>query len=225
MAQSKKELAAKNITRIKEQIKILKMMGGDPKVIARQIAQLAGELASAVREYSSGAGGGVSTTDVASSGLLTTGANDPVMAATNASDSAVTGDTVAMSDNGSKTSNVAEDAAASALPTATLTESTVQRNDISKQKLKADILQIVGKTDQQFSEAKANQEFINEVRSLTVQIKSLAEQQKHRLHKTGNQSSNQDFTKINQSLEDIERSLRHISKISITADISISTIV
>jgi hypothetical protein len=52
MKQRKKE-AADKVKRIKQEIQMLKTMGGDPKVLARRIAQLAKELAQAAREYAS----------------------------------------------------------------------------------------------------------------------------------------------------------------------------
>ena len=55
--EARKTAAREKIERIKEQIKMLKTMGGDPKVVAKQIARLAKELAAAAREYASGAGG------------------------------------------------------------------------------------------------------------------------------------------------------------------------
>ena len=56
--QSRKAAAAEMIQRIKDQIKLLLMMGGgDPKARAQQIAQLARQLAAAAREYASASGG------------------------------------------------------------------------------------------------------------------------------------------------------------------------
>ncbi len=52
MKQRKQE-AVEKIKRIKQEIQMLKTMGGDPKVLARRIAQLAKELAQAAREYAS----------------------------------------------------------------------------------------------------------------------------------------------------------------------------
>jgi len=59
MKSSRKGDAKKRIEQIKEQIKALRMSGGDPKQIARQIARLARELREAVKEYAA-AGAGAS---------------------------------------------------------------------------------------------------------------------------------------------------------------------
>lgn len=53
-AAQRKEAARQKIARIKAQIQAMKMAGGDPKAQARQLARLARELASAVREFRSG---------------------------------------------------------------------------------------------------------------------------------------------------------------------------
>jgi hypothetical protein len=43
--------AAQRVARIKEEIRILETVGGDPKIVARRIAQLARELAMATKTY------------------------------------------------------------------------------------------------------------------------------------------------------------------------------
>lgn len=50
-AQAQKTAAAERVKQIKEQIRMLMMLGGDPKSMARQIAQLSRELANAARDY------------------------------------------------------------------------------------------------------------------------------------------------------------------------------
>jgi hypothetical protein len=56
MAQERKAAAAQKIQRIKEEIQILMRMGGDPKMIAKQIRKLAQDLAATAREYASAGG-------------------------------------------------------------------------------------------------------------------------------------------------------------------------
>lgn len=53
-----KAMAQLRLEWIKEQIRILRQFGGDPKAVARQVTQLARELGSAVREYTAAARGG-----------------------------------------------------------------------------------------------------------------------------------------------------------------------
>ena len=53
--------AAQRIARIKEEIRMLQMMGGDPKTVARRVAQLARELGQAARTYAAAGGSGTQT--------------------------------------------------------------------------------------------------------------------------------------------------------------------
>lgn len=55
---SMKSNAQEKLQRIKEQIRILRQFGGDPKVIAREVARLARELSGAVKQYTDAARGG-----------------------------------------------------------------------------------------------------------------------------------------------------------------------
>ncbi len=223
MTQSRKASAAERIARIKVQIKMLKMMGGNPKAIARQIAQLAGELASAVREYSSGSGDGATLPDVASGGSQISGANESAKTSATVSTSILSSDTATLSSAGNKSISSAKDAVSSASPDATPTETPKQREEAAQQKLKDVIEKKTSEIAQQSSEAQAKKEFIDEVRSLAAQLKTLAEQQKKRMHQIGNQSSNQDFEKIDQSLASIDTSLSSISTGNIAVNATIST--
>lgn len=70
MNKQRKAMAAQKVARIKEQLKALKQMGAaaDPKMVARMAAQLARDLAQALKEY---AAAGATTTEVQSTGGAT----------------------------------------------------------------------------------------------------------------------------------------------------------
>jgi hypothetical protein len=54
---SPSELAKAKLNALKERLKMLMMMGGDPKTVAKQAAQIAKEIGAAAKEYADSAGG------------------------------------------------------------------------------------------------------------------------------------------------------------------------
>jgi hypothetical protein len=195
MSQSKKASAAEKVKRIKDQIKMLKMMGGDPKMIARQIAQLARELSSASKEYAEDAGGSAPSQDNTASANIEA----------NAADAASTVSTEPTR--------------------ATTAESSRQYEETTRQKQNDDLQKKIGEISQKSSEATNNREFIDEVRRLAVQLKALANQQKLRLHQMGEQTVNQDLNQANQALAETEKRVSSIATGSMTATITINAFV
>jgi len=139
MNQMQNNLVEEKIALIKAQIRILETTGGDPRIVAHQIAQLSRELAMAVSEYSSGSG---------SAGSL--GSVPATVTASPSQTVATTGSSTGI------------------------------------------------------------QGFRQEVQSMTVQLKALAEQQKQRLHKSRDHSADQYLDQANSSFTAIESSLARI---------------
>jgi hypothetical protein len=240
MSQSKKASAAEKVKRIKDQIKMLKMMGGDPKIIARQIAQLARELSSASKEYAEGAGGSAPSQDNTASANIEANAVDGNNTSSAVAQSSVTKNLVETSTSVSATalssdtarSHGTADNAADATSTVlteptrdTIAESSRQYEETTRQKQNDDLQNKIGEIRQKSSEATDNREFVEEVRRLAAQLKALANQQKLRLHQIGEQTVNQDFNKTNQALAETEKNVSSIATGSMTATITINTFV
>jgi archaellum component FlaC len=206
MSQTKKANAAEKIARIKEQIKMLKMMGGDPRSIARQIAQLARELSSASKEYSEGTGSSPPTPDNTLSTL-------------NKAPAAVVSSETTPDD----TSGTEADPAATEKSGATLTENSRQHEEDTRQKNSDDLQNKIVEIRQKSSVSDADREFIQEVRRLAAQLKALANQQKQRLHLTKQQAAHHDLNQTDQALANVEKSVSSIATGVMPPTVSIST--
>jgi hypothetical protein len=175
MAKSHKADAAEKVKRIKAEIQAMRMAGGDPKVVARRIAQLARELASAAHEYASAAGGGTqASTDSgspsqAATGGTTAGAQPMAIA------DAVDADTAPTSDNTENDEQYSS------------TEEEPQSPDEAKAQFMAGLQRRLGEMNEIAEEARADQEFAQEVRMLAAQLKALAKQQEAKLRQRNEQ--------------------------------------
>jgi len=240
MSQSKKASAAEKVKRIKDQIKMLKMMGGDPKMIARQIAQLARELSSASKEYAEGAGGSAPSQDntasanIAANAVAGNNTSSVVAQSSVTKDLAETSTSVSattLSSDTARSVGTADNAADAAStvstePTrATMAESSRQYEETTRQKQNDDLQKKIGEIRQKSSEATATREFVEEVRRLAAQLKALGNQQKLRLHQIGEQTVNQDLNQTNQALAETEKSVSSIATGSMTSTITINTFV
>jgi hypothetical protein len=177
MAQSRKADAAEKVKRIKAEIQALRMAGGDPKMIARRIAQLARELAAAVHEYAAGSGARASADSGAQSpAAITAGA------LANISSSATAG---AASNEGASNSNNTQENGdyATAKPERPPAEE-------AKAKFKEDLERRLGEINETAVEAREDQAFAQEVRSLAAQLKALAKQQEEKLKQVKEQPGN-----------------------------------
>ena len=218
--QSIKAEAAEKIKRIKEQIKLLMMMGGDPKMIARQIAQLAKDLASAARSYSSATAGGTSTPDnAASADAKTTTSGDNTVSTAAQSDStagcateSVVVSTVPVSGEPTASEKKKEKDGTTS-PNAPLTSSAdvaqdrgiCQYQDALRQQMKTDLQNKTAALTQKDSETAADRQFAQEVRTLAALLKSLIRQQKLRLHQPGDQTTGLSLTQALEALAEAER--------------------
>jgi hypothetical protein len=201
-AQLAKAAAADKVKRIKDQIKMLMMIGGvgDPKANARQIVQLAKELASAAHEYASAGGGGESGNTIAPANVVTPGGN------ASSSQSGATADATAAMSSVTVPMGVSGNAAAAS--TAGVTTGSGQ--DSSKQQIKDGAQNLIAGLYQKSSGSDADREFIKDVRDLAAKLKALLKQQEARLHQAGDLTADGDISKINQVVGEIEKSVSSI---------------
>lgn len=226
-AQLKKAAAAEKLKRIKAEIQMLKTMGGDPKIVAKQIARLAKELAAAVREYVS-AGGTTSPDQTASADTATSASGNNVAAlntvASGATDSgtAVSASVAATAGSGEKSApeekdkkvDVAtkgQDSAATTTTGAALAEGARQYQEAQRQKFKDDLREQGAKIIKKTLEAIADREFANDVSIVAARLKALAKLVKQRLQKAGDHKADQDIKQTDQSLAEVEKSISAIT--------------
>lgn len=240
-SQLKKAAAAEKVKRIKAQIEMLmKMAGvGDPKAIAREIAQLAKELAAAAQEYASAGGGGSPQESTTSAD--TTAATSNTTASTSDTTSAISGENVTSLNTTQSNSSVAADVsgAASSEPTQSgtsdakalnatpdaastastgvaLAEGSRQYQDNLKQQNNELQNKIAG-LPQKSSGADADSEFAAEVRNLEAKLKALAKLQEMRLHQAGDKTADGEISKINQAISEVEKNVSSIISPSMEA--------
>lgn len=204
MDAEQKAVAVQKVQRIKDQIKMLMMMGGigNPRDHARQIAQLAKELAAAVHEYAT-AGGSDSAAEHASSGssaiAITPGPDrnsaSPVDADASAHAAKAVGTAAETSANSSV---VAQDNSQQPERMQSMAAGLQQKNDISRE----------------------DQEFIEEVRNVAAQLRALAKLQEARLSKTADQTGV--IAKMHQALGEIEKNISGIGAPDVAPSVSIN---
>jgi len=236
---SRKAEAVEKVKRIKQEIQMLKAMGGDPKALARRIAQLSRELAQAAREYVSAsadiassqkdgtiAAGSVSAAATVA-GLSGTEGAAGVMAASavlpfaSTETAAAAPDTAAKQDE--KRDGDSTGTEASAPANQKLEEGLRQYQEAQRQKLSDEVERIRGEIVQQTVDAEADRKFAQDVRSAAALLKALAEQQKRRLHQAGDDTVDFEFNEIDKALNDAEKSVSAIQASTMTATIAAVT--
>jgi len=253
MKQRKQE-AVEKIKRIKQEIQMLKTMGGDPKMLARRIAQLAKELAQAAREYASATasandaasqdGTQTANTAAGTSGTAVSmlndatglGGSDGISAAAvdpsvgtsevpaNASaDDASTPNGASPAVSQDEKDESASDSSQSGTANSqgvSLGEGLKQYQEAQRQKLVGDVESIAADIKQKTAEAEADRQFAQDVRNISAMLKAMAQQLKQRLHRAGDYTADQDFTKIDKALAEAEKSVASLgaSTMSATAD-------
>lgn len=220
-AQSSKAAAAEKLKRIKAEIQMLKAMGGDPRVVAKQIARLAKELAAAVREYAS-ASGATSPDQTASTAVAanTFGNNvtalNTVAGSTTDSGTAVSASVAATAGSGETSApegkdkkvdgaTQVQDSAATATTGAALAQGARQYQETQQQKFKNDVQEQGAKIMKKTLGAIADREFANDVSIVAARLKALAGQIKQRLHEKGDHKVDQDIRQIGQELLNVEK--------------------
>lgn len=219
--QSRKAAAVEMIQRIKEQIRILMMLGaGDPKATAQQVAQLARQLAAAAHEYAA-ASGGDTQANAASS------AND--LSAQNAAVSSSAEQSTAASVAPTTTDAVASttpdaSAASAAVAASSITAASPAEAQSPSQHVGEQIRSKVAEYAQNASESNSDQEFIKEVKKLVAQLKALAKQNQVHSPKHPEKSTDLEMESINEALKEVERSLASIDSANSTVTVSIDVI-
>ena len=225
-AQSKKAAAAEKLKRIKAEMQMLKTMGGDPRIVAKQIARLAKELAAAAREYVS-AGGTISPDQTASADTATSASGNNVAAlntvASRATDSgAVSASVAATAGSGEKSvpgekdaesddATKEQDSASTTTTGAALAEGARQYQETQQQKFKDDLQEQGAKIMKKTLEAVADREFANDVSIVAARLKALAKMVKQRLQKAGDHKADQDIKQTDQALAEVEKSVADIT--------------
>lgn len=230
MAQSKKAAAAQKLERIKEQIKMLMRMGGigDPKVNARQIAQLAKELAAAAQEYASAGGGGSpqqpatsADTAAAISGANDTASNSTQSNSNVASDvSAATSGAPALSGTSGENSLNADVVLLPATGAA-LVDSSGRYQDM-KERSDNNFQNKIAELQQKSSSDDADNKFVTEVRNLAKQLKALAKLQEKRLLQAGVQAADNEMANAIQAINEVEKIATSIaSSIAVVSSVNV----
>lgn len=220
IGQSRKAAAAEMVRRIKEQLRIMMSMmaGMDPKARARQIAQMARELAAAVREYAAASGGSAqeSVSVTADSGASR---NDNAAS----SDSAGSASGVSASETAPSTGTAPEanaESAATAAAPATEATGTPQQPGVAIRDKLAEYSQNAASPD-----ATADQEFIAEVKKLAAQLKALAKQNDVQSPKNPEKSTGRETASTQEALKEVERGLASIETVTPAATASINVVV
>jgi len=214
-AQSRKAEAAEKIKRIKEEIKMLMAMGGDPKMIARQIARLAKDLAAAAREYAS-AGGSLSQDSAATPDTETSPSGNSNLSAGAQSDSTAGGAAASLAlsaspvSSGEKIENDGSaylDAPLKVLADVVQDKSLRQYQDDLRQQMKKDLQNKAAELSSKTSSAEVDRQFSREVRTLAALLKLVSRQQKERLLQAGEHLADSEIIQTSQALADAEKSI------------------
>jgi len=235
--ESRKAAAAQKIARIKEEILLLMRMGGDPKMIAKKVAQLSKELATAAHDYA--ASGGVSSLDNtvgANAGTSTSNNNtnnsNNTLSATTQSDSAAGGATASPAvsalmvadkpdvsgEEGKNGENATPDNAISETQSDTAQDKNMQQYQETLQQQATTYWQ--NKSDeltQKISATGTDREFTLKVRTLAAWLKMLAQQQKQRLSEKGDHSADREIAQTHQALAEVEKILSGMETPAIAA--------
>lgn len=229
MAQSKKAAAAQKLERIKEQIKMLMRMGGigDPKANARQIAQLAKELAAAAQEYASAGGGGSPQQPATSADTATaiSGANDTASNSTQSNSNVASDGSAATSGAPALTGTSGEilnaDVVLSSATGAALVDSSGQYQDM-KERSDNNFQNKIAELQQKSSSDDADNKFVTEVRNLAKQLKALAKLQEKRLLQAGVQAADNEMANATQAINEVEKIATSIaSSIAVVSSVNV----
>jgi len=220
--QSRKAAAAEMVQRIKDQIRMLMMLGGgDPKARAQQIAQLAHQLAAAAQEYAAASGG-----DTQASTTLTT--NGPAVqsdpAAASGGDQGAAASAAPDTANAVASTTPDASAASAAVAASTITTASSADTQNPSQQVGEQIRSKVAEYAQNASESKADQEFAAEVKRLAALLKALAKQNEVHSPKHPERSTDREMESTNEALKEVERSLNSIDSANSAVTVSINVV-
>ena len=219
-AQSKKAEAAEKIKRIKAEIQMIKTMGGDPKLVARQIARLARELATAVHDYASAGATPLEGAEAGSSAEMSSdnNAGRADSAAGNEATAPATPNVAALSESADTSPPAATDQTAGNYPSepdavSKTTSGFVQvaaakqYSEVQRQQFKGEVQKEADKIKASAAQTKADQEFALEARTQAALLKILARQIKERLSRKRDSSADADLEQPRQALAEVEKTL------------------
>lgn len=172
-SRERKAAAQQKIDRLKQELLNLKMMGGDPKAIARQAARIAQELGAAAKEYSAAGGGGGGGADAAAPQEAT-----PDAAA--AKPQEATPDAAAAKPEASALTGPAETTVPVKADATTLPTAEAKTPEQQRQAFADKVNQDVAKLQQKGDAAQADAKVVAEIRRLAAELKALIEQQRRR---------------------------------------------
>lgn len=226
ISKSAKGTAASKVQQIKDQIKMLMLMGGDPKMIAKKIAQLSRELAAAVREYASSSGN--NSIDAGNAEAAGVSNDNPATTLQNSDSSESMSSALSTATSSSEAASIGEKGVCREVPAGINQQS--QENTEQSKSTGQDMRSLLPQSSKDFWNkefdlasrrlpADDDRAFTWEVRKLIAQLKFLARQQKQRLQQAGKSSTDNVFTEINQSLAETEKSISAINSpfISVSA--------
>lgn len=222
MKDAPKADAAQRVARIKEEIRMLQMMGGDPKLVAHRVAQLARELGQAAKTYAAASSGsaamGTGEGDVGGEGVSATAANG---AAGNADGAAAN----VASDGVNRAAAIpeSETAATAEAPRPALATTIAELNtklDDYRQSHLAEARQKIIDSSASAEEAQGDRRFQDEVRELAAKLRALAEKAARALKQMGD-DHNPDIAATKQGLSEIEHVSGQIAKASGGVSVSV----
>jgi hypothetical protein len=220
--QSRKAAAVEMIQRIKEQIRILMMLGaGNPKATAQQVALLARQLAAATREYAAASGGDTQANAASSANNLS--AQNDAAASSSGEQSTAASAAPATTDAVASTTPDAS-AASAAVAASSITAASPAEAQSPSQHVGEQIRSKVAEYAQNASESNSDQEFIKEVKKLVAQLKALAKQNQVHSPKHPEKSTDREMESINEALKEVERSLASIDSANSTVTVSIDVV-
>ncbi|WP_417831055.1 hypothetical protein [Terasakiella sp.] len=224
---AEKDRARQKIEEIKQEIAMLMMMARiNPKAVARRLAQLSKELAAAVKAYGGASTSSSALTGAAAAGGGTAAASGGDAAGANAQAAASTADTATVSgansvpttSQGEEGKNNPSQDSAQGQKEQTQTE--------EKEKLKAELMGIAEKQAEQLSRTKEDREFMDAVRNVKQQLKSLIEIVKRQLELEnkgeGRNEDNDDIKSAEESLADVDTELANIQSNVLTVQLSVN---
>lgn len=224
MKQAPKADAAQRVARIKEEIRLLRTMGGDPKMVARRIAQLARELGQAARAYAAaggmggdaatptptaqdhGASPGVGTNASVASAGIANGANGAGPVSLNTSPNAADAPPNMAFGMGGGPSDPT--GGAPTVPSAGTSTHEAKLDGYHQAHL-AELRDKAGASAARAGEAEGDRAFRDEVRSLIEKLKQLARQVAQQLKEAG-EGENPDLASARQGLADAEKAASQI---------------
>lgn len=223
MKDAPKADAAQRVARIKEEIRMLQMMGGDPKLVAHRVAQLARELGQAAKTYAAASSGSAA---MGGTGEGAAGGGDA--SATVANVAAGNADGVAANVASDKVNRVAAMSESEAATTAeaphpalatTISELNTKLDDYRQSHL-AEARQKIIDSAASAEEAQGDRSFQDEVRELAAKLRALAEKAARALKQMGD-DHNPDIAATKQGLSEIEHVSGQIAKTSGGVSVSV----